>query len=440
MGGRIITNIFDSDDFSQSEDIVLIIENSPAFYTTDITPNRYEKLLTLLEAFIENRIKLDYRDRYMLLIYNETIYSPNDNFENFAHHLVEQIRQGFDKTETIINDSSDTWAGNFTKALQKGIQKCIASFKQIRNKTLRIIFFTSQLPGLPPGLYNQVKQIIERTAQRLDIIIDTLLVQGSKKMSIFDYENPLKLASDLTGGTYFLITNTREYEEAFEIITKKKEVLRKSYLEQREYTKEKEFLEIIASEMSRITEVLDDAELKCSICFKKDCSHVETFDIIDAYDHLRICPNCKKVMHLCCAGRWAEQQNSKSNFIGFPNVFRCPYCFYLLKVPREFVNFDGVLYQLQERWLKAKEKEEAERRLEEQKEKELHQFFNEVEQQQSDKEKVIQWLKSKCTDKSDRECERIADDIIRIKDKDERESFINYFKFKENIDDDSMPL
>lgn len=435
-----ISNIFQEDDFSQSEDIVLIIENSPAFHTPDIAPTRFEKFLELLETLIENRIKIDYRDRYWLLIYNSMLHSPSEEFENFSQTLVDQIRQGFDTTDTITSETAESWTGKFIKALQKGIQQCITSFKQIRNKTLRIIVTLSQLPDLPLGFYEQVKQIIDRTAQRLDIIIDTVLIQGAKKFSLFDYENPLKLIADMTGGHYFLITNRREFEEAFEAITKKKEVLRKSYLGQREYSKEKEFLELIASEMSRITEVLDDADLKCSICFKKDCSHVESYDIIDAYEHLRTCPNCKKVMHLCCAGRWSEQQNSKSNFIGFPNVFRCPYCFYLLKVPREFVNFDVVLYQLQERWLKAKEQEEEERRVEEHKEQEMKQFFTEVEKQQTDKEKILQWLKIKCADKTDRERDRIAEDIVRIKDKEERESFINYFKFKENINDDSMPL
>ena len=78
------TNVFSSEDFAQSEDIILIIENSPAFYTMDISPNRFTKFIDTMQLFIKNRIKIDYRDRYFLYVFNRDVVSPTLDFENFS--------------------------------------------------------------------------------------------------------------------------------------------------------------------------------------------------------------------------------------------------------------------------------------------------------------------------------------------------------------------
>jgi len=431
-------NVFQNSDFAQSEDLVIMLDNSPAFYTSDISPNRFVKFTSLLNKFIEDRLKIDYRDRYYLVVFNKEISTPMNDYDNFSKSLIDNLNKGFEKTESVTNVEGSLWASYFLKALQKAIQKCIASFKLIRNKTLRIIIFTNQIQKFEKNFVEKIQQIVERTAQRLDIIIDIMYITGSKTFNLLDLENPFKFACDLTGGTYFRIKNAFEFEEAFKKITEKKKILRKSYLGARGYTQEKQFLEVIASDLERITEMLDESELKCQICFKRECS----CDLEDNYEHLRRCPNCNKIYHMCCAGHWAEQQNSKSNFIGFPNVFRCPYCFFLLKVPRELVNFDTILHQLQEKWIKQKEKDEIEQKAEQQREKEITSYLNEVETKLSEKERIIEWLTERLGDrKSNRDIERIADDIVNLKDMEEKESFIRYLKFKENLtDDDSLPF
>ncbi len=431
------TNIFQSSDFAQSEDLVLIVEKSRELSSTDISPNRLLKFTELMGKFVEERLKIDYRDRYYACFFNNEVSCPMNSFDNFSQNLISQINKDINIAESIELIDTNKWAQNFLIAFQKGIQKLISSFKEIRNKTLRMIVFLNQLPMLPKSFAEQLEQIVERTAQRLDIIIDVVLIVGLKPLKIFDYENPLKKISNLTGGKYYQIARSSDLEQAFKEITKKKEVLLKHYLGERDYSQEKQFIEVIASDLEKITEVLDDAQLKCQICFKKECT---CKNLSDYYQHLGICPNCKKVLHMCCSGKWAEQQNVKSNFIGFPNVFRCPYCFYLLKVPREFVNFDAILYQLQERWLKQQKTEEADRKAKETQEKELRSFVDEAEQNQSDKDKIIKWLTEKLPNKSPREINKIAEDVVAIQNREEKLSFIDYLKFKEKIEDDSLPI
>ncbi len=43
------------------------------------------------------------------------------------------------------------------------------------------------------------------------------------------------------------------------------------------------------------------------------------------------CPNCGRFFHVHCAAGWAEAQSQKEGMP--PNVFKCPVCFSLLKVP-----------------------------------------------------------------------------------------------------------
>lgn len=431
------TNIFNSDDFSQSEDLVLIIENSPAFYSSDFTPNRFLKFIELMTEFVEERVKIDYRDRAFLIVFGDKVLTPMNDYDVFTQNLLSLLHSSFDQIESHINIDVQTWALNFQKALQIGIQRCIFTFKQIRNKTLRLLIVVNQLPSGLPETYNaSLRDTVERTAQRLDIIIDVIHITGAKTASLFDIDNSYKILCDMTGGVYYQIQTANQMEEAFKELVKKKKILLKSYVSNREYTTEKQFLEVIASELEPITDILGDADLKCQICFKKDC----VCDVLDHYQHLRRCPNCEKIIHNCCSGKWAEQQNSKSNFIGFPNVFRCPYCFYLLKVPREFVDFDRILFSLQEKWLRQKEKEDEEQRFQTAKQKELRQFVDHMGTQQDEKQILVDWLTPRLPEKSSLDIGRIADDIIAITDKEEKEDFVNYLKFKEGIDDNSMPF
>ncbi len=431
------TNIFQSSDFAQSEDIVIIVENSREFSSNDIYPNRLLKFVELMGKFVEDRLKIDYRDRYYACFFDSEVSCPMSSFENFSSSLINQIDKEVKKSNSLGIIEPNKWAQNFITTLQKGTQKLISSFKEIRNKTLRMILILNQLPSISKTFAESIEQTVEKTAQRLDVIIDVILIVGLKPLKIFDYENPLKKISGMTGGKYYQIARSSDLEQAFKEITKKKEVLLKSYLGERDYSQEKQFLEVIASELEKITEFLDDAQLKCQICFKKECT---CKNLSDYYQHLGICPNCKKVLHMCCSGKWAEQQNGKSNFIGFPNVFRCPYCFYLLKVPREFVNFNAILYQLQERWLKQKEAEETDRKIKEKQEKDLRSFVDENEQKQSEKDKILTWLTEKMPRKTPREINKIAEDILVLKDRDEKVSFIDYLKFKEKIEDNSLPI
>jgi predicted RNA-binding Zn-ribbon protein involved in translation (DUF1610 family) len=72
------------------------------------------------------------------------------------------------------------------------------------------------------------------------------------------------------------------------------------------------------------SEIEGKSDLKCQICFKKEDSSGAPF-----YATGRKCSYCKRTMHLSCAQKWAQQdQNREEDEF----IFRCPFCFHLLKV------------------------------------------------------------------------------------------------------------
>jgi uncharacterized protein YegL len=63
---------------------------------------------------------------------------------------------------------------------------------------------------------------------------------------------------------------------------------------------------------------------KCIICRTASCAVCKTEDCA------RLCPYCKTYLHLHCALKWSEESKMVE-----ANVFRCPHCLFLLRLPEE---------------------------------------------------------------------------------------------------------
>ena len=74
-------------------------------------------------------------------------------------------------------------------------------------------------------------------------------------------------------------------------------------------------------------------KITCTICYSNNCMIGKTSFMGCG----RFCPNCLTPFHLHCAKMWSEQQSNKKGG-GKPThnatkLFRCPHCFYLLRIP-----------------------------------------------------------------------------------------------------------
>ncbi|MBD3188441.1 VWA domain-containing protein [Candidatus Bathyarchaeota archaeon] len=82
--------------------------------------------------------------------------------------------------------------------------------------------------------------------------------------------------------------------------------------------------ELVPLGIAEIQEQLEGkSDLKCNICFQSKSPNGAPF-----YATGRRCSYCQRTMHLECAAKWAEQDQGSEE----PWIFRCPFCFHLLKV------------------------------------------------------------------------------------------------------------
>ncbi len=418
--------------FSQSEDIVFLIDFNPNFYKPDILPTRFLKFKEILDDFLERRIQIDPSGRILLIPYN----CPKLNITHEFNPISDPIAQNFLNISNIMELENSKIEFLLNDALKLAMQKLIAVFKTIRDRTLRLIIISNEVSKQNPQFYQKILDIINGVGCKLDVIFDIVcfnkdFVGDKSLLGLF------KTVRDKTNGSLYEIENEKSFTEAFSKIVEKKDVLIQEILGKKMYTEPQEFLEIIASDLLQIDEILDDSELICQICFTKECA---CQGILDFYTHGRKCPNCGKIMHLCCAGKWAENQNLEHNYIGFPTVLRCPFCFYLLKVPKEFVNFDEILEKLQKKYIESKKKFEERLKSEQIKIGQLESFSEELRKAESEKANISAWLREHLPNRKEREIERISDEIVRLPTYEEKVSFINYLKFSNDIDNDSMPI
>jgi hypothetical protein len=70
-------------------------------------------------------------------------------------------------------------------------------------------------------------------------------------------------------------------------------------------------------------------KLQCTICYTSLCPTCK----VNFYGCGRFCPNCLKPIHLHCGIKWAENQMKGQPKTSEDKIFRCPHCFYLLKIP-----------------------------------------------------------------------------------------------------------
>jgi hypothetical protein len=64
-------------------------------------------------------------------------------------------------------------------------------------------------------------------------------------------------------------------------------------------------------------------QARCQICHSIKAPLTNA----DFFTEGRFCPSCGAPMHLSCAALWARKTEYKNN------IFRCPFCYFLLKLP-----------------------------------------------------------------------------------------------------------
>ena len=271
----------------------------------------YWSLISIKEI-IEKKKKIDPNDRFSIIIFSDVNYELENYVYNFSgiKEYIEEYAEIIGKTQLPID---------------KAVKSIIIEKRKIGQKIFRIIILSDGY--IHPKITNPIK--FAKVAKDLGIICDTLRY-GKGTIT----GNILKRIVEITGGNYYYVNSEDEYFDVIQKVAEKKKIKVTSFLDRSKDDSLDEMSKDIASNLLKIDDLTEEQraqvnfeELKCAICHSQQCMLCET----GFYGCGRFCPSCLRPIHLHCALKWAEQQNSNSQTEH--KVLRCPFCYYLLKIP-----------------------------------------------------------------------------------------------------------
>lgn len=280
----------------------------------DFKPNRLSAALNTVKTFIQSKFENDPKDRIALV-----------SFGDSAKKLCP-----FTYDEKILFDSLKKIQISGKGLLHEGVAFClqllVEEMRKVGGKTNRILIISDNKILITEKLY----RIIE-FAKGLGIYIDSCLLGQSESYS----DSILNQIAKGTGGQFGFFNNSKALSNAGKSFASKKEFKESiDYFSPSKDKKEAPLLGEIALALRRPT-VLDIRLMmsdndrfgeKCQICHSVKSPITEA----DFYSEGRYCPSCDRPMHLSCAAMWAKKTEEKEN------IFRCPFCFFLLELPASF--------------------------------------------------------------------------------------------------------
>jgi len=282
---------------------------------------RIDAVFTLMQALVEKKHDLDANDRFGVVTFSSNVESMTEMVYDFSG------------VQQFLFDNFDFGRGTaLGEGLARAVRVIINELRKIGEKQQRIILFTDGMAQ--DTTVNPVK--IAKIAQGLGIIIDAIRVGPAKNPG-----NIIKRITEITGGEYFYASDLPTLRTNTLKIAKKKEVGVKTLFDKGNTITKNIFENEIAGSLLKIEDLSQEqreehlfkpekaGKLQCSICYSGICPTCK----VSFYGCGRFCPNCLKPIHLHCGIKWAENQMKGQPKASEDKIFRCPHCFYLLKIP-----------------------------------------------------------------------------------------------------------
>ncbi|MBD3187780.1 VWA domain-containing protein [Candidatus Bathyarchaeota archaeon] len=296
------------------EDVVILIDVSRSMIRRDFNPSRIQVLMRALSSFIPRKFKIDASDRIGLVTFGLKATKLHD-FSNNAQVLLDALKK--------IKFTGDS---DVADGLALSMQMLVTEMRKIGGKVVRIILFSDDRLG---QMSNRLIKLAN-AAKGLGIFIDSLISAMPKDDGTYSV---LKNLSLISGGDFAYFNNEQAFLKAAIGLSSKKDLNDISgYWESQEREMHSAPLlseiavELKRPDMSEIQEMISNpTKIKCNICYKADDGTGPS------YATMRYCPSCGRPMHLNCAVEW-----SKNSPDAMEDVFRCPFCYFLLKVPSSY--------------------------------------------------------------------------------------------------------
>jgi len=295
------------------EDTVILLDASRSMLRKDFKPSRLAIELQATKNFIQSKLSIDLKDRISII-----------TFGNVTRKLIDFAYEE-EKLIKALKKVQISGQGLLHEGIAFALQILVEEMRKVGGKTARIFIITDN------KLNNNISKLrkIVNIAKGLGVFIDACQLGGAQDHG----EDSLKRITQSTGGDFEYFNNSKAIINAGNEFASKKEVRETTdYFSPDKNDKIAPLISEIALPLRRLS--LPNIKLmmkgggrgqeKCQICHSVKAAITGS----DFLGEGRYCPSCDRAMHLSCAAMWAK----KSEYT--ENVFRCPFCFFLLELPR----------------------------------------------------------------------------------------------------------
>ncbi len=300
------------------EDTVILLDTSRSMLRKDFKPSRLAVELLTAKNFIKSKLSIDMKDRISVISFGDTTHKLID-FAFEEEKLINSLKRIQISGRGILHEG-----------IAFALQILVEEMRKIGGKIPRILIITDNKLVFNKDRLDKMVNI----AKGLGVYIDACQLGGIQGYE----ENTLKRITQKTRGEFGFFNNTKEIVNAGKAFASKKDVR-----ETIDYfnPEKKEGIAPLVSEIALPLRRLNVLEIglimngkgrgkeKCNICHSVKAPITGS----DFYSEGRYCPSCDRAMHLSCAAMWAKKTEYKEN------VFRCPFCFFLLELPRAALKF-----------------------------------------------------------------------------------------------------
>ena len=299
------------------ENWVIVLDCTRFMSKEDFQTKKFQTTLNGLKIFIEEKNKILHKIRVSLLIYSKKVSVISELTDDIPFIINLLSKKKFKKLciPKGSTDILDHALANAIDILAHQIQN-ISGFKNC-------ILLISDDDNL------EISDEIQNRIAGLKISINNITYShennnNSKKKNNLNAQHFTIKQGFLEGMKKLASLDTKEKNTAenfLELILEHK-------------NKKHDYMEEIALKLRYTTleELIKfkkkSSKIQCQICFSK-ISPIKNYSL---YKTGRLCSHCGTPMHLHCAGSWALKSSEHKG------LFRCPYCYTLLKIPVALLN------------------------------------------------------------------------------------------------------
>jgi uncharacterized protein YegL/DNA-directed RNA polymerase subunit M/transcription elongation factor TFIIS len=283
-------------------------------FRTDYTPNRFIAAKKTLLAFVQTRLKSEAATQVAVVTCGDKV------------KRVLEFTSQYDEIEESLQKVDVGGKSPLGDALGVAVQMLIGEMRKAGARIPRILLVSdgkSSKTSIDPVT-------IAKLCGGLNIYIDVI------RLGAVEHFNILKRLSQMTNGQFFYSNDAADMVAT--AIKLAEHPAASNSVFDKDDAKFAPLLGQIAGNLISISDMNQDQRSiinnilgknaeKCVICFStNDPVTKAPFNVSGRY-----CPNCNNPMHISCAAMWAEQDTKRTS----KEIFRCPHCFYLLKIPGE---------------------------------------------------------------------------------------------------------